>query len=233
MKKFFATDVKSESDYLSKVRNIEIMKGINPKPTINYRVDGKNIVQFVNYEMFLDMVKGYTDMKKPCPCKKPPSSIVNGVSSYECDPCKNSCKFCEDPVLYPRGKYDSHCDECFYFPRKITTDPCKPCPPPCPPCPPKPCEPCKTNCRPNLNGNMRPCCFKQTHPCSKPDCDSDSDCESGCDIPVTICTNPLLKCYDPCNPCKTYCKKCKCDKKCNKKCNKKCDKKCDKCNKCY
>lgn len=190
-KKYFATNVTSEGDYISKTKNIEIMKGAkNSKPTINYKTEGKDITQFLNYETFLSMVKGYTDMRTPRCCKSPPLTIIDGITSYQCE--EEKCKFCKDPVLYPIGAFDN-CKKEFYFPRKITTDPCNDhCPTPHPP--PHPCDPCKTTCHPNLKGNMRPCCFKQTRPCR-------IEHEPECKIPVNICTNPLLRCYDPCMPC--------------------------------
>lgn len=64
---------------------------------------------------------------------------------------------------------------------------------------------------PTLRIGMQPCRYKQTkprkhkpHPCQP--------CHFECEIPVTICTNPLLS-NDPCNPCKKYClKQCPCIK---------------------
>ena len=182
-KKYFAQDVKTSSEFTYKIKNIEMMKSAksSKNPTLNYQLKGREFIRFWNYEIYLSLVKAYTDMKfvicDECKCKsQPPSSIIDGISSYPC----------------------------FKFPRRITNDPCVK-PPPCPPpCPPPPCPPC----RPNNRGTMRPCRFKQTKPCvprCRP-CYPKVECEKPCEetIPVTICTNPLLKCYDPCNPCKKY-----------------------------
>ena len=187
-------------------------------PTISYKLKGSEFEQFLNYETFLSLVKAYTNMRfivcDKCKCNaRPPSSIVEGTSSFQCekqiDKVQNEiCKKC----LYPYGRFVNQdvveVDECFQFPRKITNDPClkpepPPCPPPCPPC----CLPCDCapiyvgmraccvkqtkpkGCKParSFSTSMKPCCSKKTKPCS----DSDSDSEKECG-------NPLLKCANLC-----------------------------------
>jgi len=180
---FANTKTKSSSDYTEKIKNVEMMKSAktSKNPTINYKLKGSEFEQFINYETFLSLVKAYTDMRfivcGDCKCKsKPPSSIVEGTSSYHCG-----------DTLYPYGKYVNQgieSDECFKFPRKITNDPCIP-ETPCPPCPPPCPEPCKYE--PIFTG-MRPCCIKQTKPKCNP-------CERLCERPIG---NPLLKCPNPC-----------------------------------
>jgi hypothetical protein len=224
-KKYFAQDVKTCSDFTYKIKNIVMMKSAksSKNPTLNYQLKGRDFIRFWNYEIYLSLVKAYTDMKfvicDECKCKsQPPSSIIDGISSYQCfeelEEVVKNCQHCKDTVLYPYGKFVNQGieeDQCFKFPRRITNDPCvKPPPCPKPPCPP----PCPPPCRPNNKGSMRPCRFKQTKPCvprCRP-CYTEKHCEEPCEetIPVTICTNPLLKCYDPCNPCKKYHFKSKC-----------------------
>jgi hypothetical protein len=231
-KKYFAQDINTSSGYTSKIKNIEMMKSAktSKNPTLNYQLKGKEFIRFWNYDIYLSLVKAFTDMKfvicDDCKCKtQAPSSIIDGITSYQCfeelEEIIKKCQHCKDLTLYPYGKFVQGIqeDECFKFPRKITNDPCERPKPPCP----RPCSP-KKYCRQNTKGSMRPCRFKQTKPCV-PSCrprepESDSS-DSECDIPVTICTNPLLKCYDPCHPCKKYCvKPCKSD--CVKPCKSGC-----------
>jgi len=190
MRCFANTKTKTSSDYTERTKNVEIMKSAktSKNPTINYKLKGSEFEQFLNYETFLSLVKAYTDMRfivcDECKCKlHPPSSIVEGTSSYNCGD-KDICKTC----LYPYGRFVNQdiieSDECFKFPRKITNDPCikpEPCPCPCP----EPCIPF-TPCEIFYTG-MRPCCTKKT----VPKCDSRKPCKPKCQ-------NPLLKCANPC-----------------------------------
>lgn len=206
-KKYFAANVKISSDYTSKMKNIEMMKSAksSQNPTLNYQLKGKDFIRFWNYDIYLSLVKAYTDMKSVvcdnCKSKIPPSSILDGITSYQCfedlEEIMKNCQTCKDLVLYPYGTFANQREECFKFPRKITNDPCeKPSKLPCPVY----TSLCTTSCTPNLKGSMVPCCMKQTKPCVP---------DAVCDIPVTICTNPLLSC-DPC--CKKYSVKCGCKK---------------------
>ena len=145
-KKYFAQDVKTSSEFTYKIKNIEMMKSAksSKNPTLNYQLKGRDFIRFWNYEIYLSLVKAYTDMKfvicDECKCKsQPPSSIIDGISSYQCfeelEEVIKNCQHCKDTVLYPYGKFVNQGieeDPCFKFPRRITNDPCVK-PPPCPP----------------------------------------------------------------------------------------------------
>lgn len=174
-KKFFATrNSKTSSDYTEKIKNVEMMKGAKSSetPTNDYRLEGDVFEQFLNYETYLSLVKGFTDMRfilcEDCKCNlNSPLSIIDGISSFKCGELSlcDKCKL----VLYPYGRFINQNiieeDPCFKFPRKITTNPCiKPCPcKPCKePCKPTEMQPCVRSC--NYVNSMQPCCVKQTRP---------------------------------------------------------------------
>jgi len=200
MRWFSNNKTKTSSDYTENVKNVEIMKSAktSENPTINYTLKGSEFEQFLNYETFLSLVKAYTDMRfivcDECKCKSnPPSSIVEGTSSYACSNYSGQpCKKC----IYPYGKFVNQGiekDECFKFPRKITNDPCIK-PEPCPPCPPEPCPP--EPCPVVWNQRMRPCCVKQTKPKNCTPFKQTIPCNSCSCKPE--CGNPLLKCNQLC-----------------------------------
>ena len=173
-KKFFATrNLKTSSDYTEKIKNVEMMKSAKTSktPTNNYILQGNVFEQFLNYETYLSLVKGFTDMRfilcEDCKCNlNAPLSIIDGISSFKCGEF-SLCDKCKT-VLYPYGRFINQNlieeDPCFKFPRKITTDPCiLPCKDPCKPCE----EPCKEEmkpCKSSYTNSMRPCCIKQTKP---------------------------------------------------------------------
>jgi len=165
-KKYFATrDIKTSSNYTEKIKNVEMMKSAKTSttPTINYTLQGKVFEQFLNYETYLSLVKGFTDMRfllcEDCKCNlNSPMSIVDGISSFKCGEL-TLCDKCKT-TLYPYGRFinqNIEQDPCFKFPRKITTEPC---------IIPKKCvEPVVFNY--NTYGypnTMQPCCAKQTKP---------------------------------------------------------------------
>lgn len=239
MKRCFANKkTKTCSDYTGNVKNVEMMKSSksSKNPTSNYKLKGNVFESFSNYETFLSLVKAYTDMRfvicDECKCKsRPPSSIVEGTSSYKCeDLVSNNCQKC----LYPYGRFVNQDiveqDECFQFPRRITNDPCiRP-----DPCITEPCIeehpviPVITPCKPVFKG-MQPCCRIQTAPkCFQAKCKPNivtqcnyynSSMKPCCfkqtkicgveivpdPVPVPVykpeCGNPILKCATPCRSC--------------------------------
>ena len=173
MSRYFATrNLKTSSDYTEKIKNVEMMKSAktSKSPTNNYLLQGDVFESFLNYETYLGLVKGFTDMRfilcEDCKCNlNAPLSIIDGISSFKCGEF-SLCDKCKT-VLYPYGRFINQNlieeDPCFKFPRKITTNPCrKPCEKPCE----EPCEPCEEPFEKTFNytNSMRPCCVKQTRP---------------------------------------------------------------------
>ena len=165
-KKYFASrDIKTSSSYTEKIKNVEMMKSAKTSttPTNNYTLQGKVFEQFLNYETYLSLVKGFTDMRfilcEDCKCNlNSPMSIVEGINSFKCGDL-TLCEKCKT-TLYPYGRFINETieEEAFTFPRKITTEPCIPKR--------KECE-LKETCNYNTYGyvnTMQPCCAKQTKP---------------------------------------------------------------------
>jgi len=169
--KYFAKrDIKTSSKYTEKIKNVEMMKSAKTSttPTINYTLQGKVFEQFLNYETYLSLVKGFTDMRfilcEDCKCNlNSPLSIVDGITSFKCGEL-TLCDKCKT-TLYPYGRFINQNiieeDPCFKFPRKITTEPCV-----IPKCnEPAEVETCVETCNYNTYGyvnTMQPCCIKQT-----------------------------------------------------------------------
>ena len=184
-KKYFATrDIKTSSKYTEKIKNVEMMKSAKTSttPTINYTLQGKVFEQFLNYETYLSLVKGFTDMRfilcDDCKCNmNSPISIIDGITSFKCGEL-TLCDKCKT-TLYPYGQFINpniiEEDPCFKFPRKITTEPCiipKKCE--------EPIEVCNYNTYGYVN-TMQPCCIKQTRPKCSPIKYNKSCLQKACD----------------------------------------------------
>lgn len=170
MSKYFASrNIKTSSSYTEKIKNVEMMKNATTSttPTIDYTLQGKVFEQFLNYETYLSLVKGFTDMRsilcEDCKCNlQSPMSIVEGINSFTCGEL-TLCDKCKT-TLYPYGRFINQTieEEAFKFPRKITTDPCLPKIPKS-----ENCNEIKEICNYNTYGyvnTMQPCCAKQTRP---------------------------------------------------------------------
>ena len=117
MSKYFSSPLLSSSDYIERKKNIEMIKITKlGKPTRNYKIKGDRITQYINYDTYLSLVKGYYT-QPTLEHNGPPITIMDGTTSYKCG---NSC----EKSLFPYGKYVNQKPvglKGYVFPAQITT----------------------------------------------------------------------------------------------------------------